>query len=174
MAWADVCCFSGDKLLGGPQAGILLGKAEPLGRLRADPLSRALRPGKLALAALESTLLDWAGRDGGAGVRHALRPAGGAAAAGGGPGRGPLPPPPLHGGGDPGGGGGRRPSGESLPTWAAALEPAEALEAHLRAWRVPILGRIHRGKLLLDVRTLLPGDEAEIAAALAAWREERA
>ena len=55
-----------------------------------------------------------------------------------------------------------------------ALEPAEALEAHLRAWRVPILGRIHRGKLLLDVRTLLPGDEAEIAAALAAWREERA
>lgn len=64
--------------------------------------------------------------------------------------------------------------GESLPAWAAALEPAEALEAHLRAWRVPILGRIHRGKLLLDVRTLLPGDEAEIAAALAAWREERA
>ena len=68
------------------------------------------------------------------------------------------------------GGGGARP-GESLPAWAAALEPAEALEAHLRAWRVPILGRIHRGKLLLDVRTLLPGDEAEIAAALAAWRE---
>ncbi|MGJ0801691.1 L-seryl-tRNA(Sec) selenium transferase, partial [Flavonifractor plautii] len=62
VAWADVCCFSGDKLLGGPQAGILLGKAEPLGRLRADPLSRALRPGKLALAALEATLLDW--RDG--------------------------------------------------------------------------------------------------------------
>ena len=58
-----------------------------------------------------------------------------------------------------------------IPAWAAALEPAEALEAHLRAWRVPILGRIHRGKLLLDVRTLLPGDEAEIAAALAAWRE---
>ena len=53
VAWADVCCFSGDKLLGGPQAGILLGKAEPLGRLRADPLSRALRPGKLALAALD-------------------------------------------------------------------------------------------------------------------------
>ena len=62
VAWADVCCFSGDKLLGGPQAGILLGKAEQLGRLRADPLFRALRPGKLALAALEATLLDW--RDG--------------------------------------------------------------------------------------------------------------
>ena len=174
VAWADVCCFSGDKLLGGPQAGILLGKAEPLGRLRADPLSRALRPGKLALAALESTLLDW--RDGTAVPVSAMLSA----------------PPeelrrraealaealsPLHPctavetQGEVGGG--ARP-GESLPTWAAALEPAEALEAHLRAWRVPILGRIHRGKLLLDVRTLLPGDEAEIAAALAAWREERA
>ena len=174
VAWADVCCFSGDKLLGGPQAGILLGKAEPLGRLRADPLSRALRPGKLALAALEATLLDW--RDGRAVPVSAMLSA----------------PPeelrrraealaealsPLHPctavetAGEVGGG--ARP-GESLPAWAAALEPAEALEAHLRAWRVPILGRIHRGKLLLDVRTLLPGDEAEIAAALAAWREERA
>ena len=174
VAWADVCCFSGDKLLGGPQAGILLGKAEPLGRLRADPLFRALRPGKLALAALEATLLDW--RDGTAVPVSAMLSA----------------PPeelrrraealaealsPLHPctavetAGEVGGG--ARP-GESLPAWAAALEPAEALEAHLRAWRVPILGRIHRGKLLLDVRTLLPGDEAEIAAALAAWREERA
>ena len=174
VAWADVCCFSGDKLLGGPQAGILLGKAEPLGRLRADPLSRALRPGKLALAALEATLLDW--RDGRAVPVSAMLSA----------------PPeelrrraealaealsPLHPctavetAGEVGGG--ARP-GESLPAWAAALEPAEALEAHLRAWRVPILGRIHRGKLLLDVRTLLPGDEAEIAAALAARREERA
>ena len=174
VAWADVCCFSGDKLLGGPQAGILLGKAEQLGRLRADPLFRALRPGKLALAALEATLLDW--RDGTAVPVSAMLSA----------------PPeelrrraealaealsPLHPctavetQGEVGGG--ARP-GESLPAWAAALEPAEALEAHLRAWRVPILGRIHRGKLLLDVRTLLPGDEAEIAAALAAWREERA
>ena len=171
---ADVMCFSGDKLLGGPQAGILLGKAEQLGRLRADPLFRALRPGKLALAALEATLLDW--RDGTAVPVSAMLSA----------------PPeelrrraealaealsPLHPctavetAGEVGGG--ARP-GESLPAWAAALEPAEALEAHLRAWRVPILGRIHRGKLLLDVRTLLPGDEAEIAAALAAWREERA
>ena len=172
VAWADVCCFSGDKLLGGPQAGILLGKAEPLGRLRADPLSRALRPGKLALAALEATLLDW--RDGRAVPVSAmlsappeeLRRRAGVLAE--------VLPSTLHGAETQGEvGGGARP-GESLPAWAAALEPAEALEAHLRAWRVPILGRIHRGKLLLDVRTLLPGDEAEIAAALAAWREERA
>ena len=70
-------------------------------------------------------------------------------------------------------GGGSRP-GEALPAWAAALEPVGELEAFLRGWRVPILGRIHRGKLLLDVRTLLPGDEEEIAAALAAWKGEEA
>ena len=70
-------------------------------------------------------------------------------------------------------GGGSRP-GEALPAWAVALEPAEELEAFLRGWQVPILGRIHRGKLLLDVRTLLPGDEEEIAAALAAWKGEEA
>ena len=66
-------------------------------------------------------------------------------------------------------GGGSNP-GEALPAWAVALEPAEELEAFLRGWRVPVLGRIHGGKLLLDVRTLLPGDGEEIAAALAAWK----
>ena len=170
VAWADAVCFSGDKLLGGPQAGILLGRAPLIDQLRADPLSRALRIDKLSLAALEATLLDW--RDGAAApvsamlaappaelraraeaLREALNPL--------------CPCDVVETVGEAGGGAN---PGEALPAWAVALSPAEVLDDFFRRRPVPILGRIHRGKLLLDVRTLLPGDGAEIAAALRAWR----
>lgn len=174
VAWADVVCFSGDKLLGGPQAGILLGKAELIGRLRADPLARALRIDKLSLAALEGTLLDW--RDGEAVPATAMLSAAPAELKGRAEALAAVLAPlcpcrVVETQGEVGGG--SRP-GEALPAWAVALEPAGELEAFLRGWRVPILGRIHRGKLLLDVRTLLPGDGEEIAAALAAWKGEEA
>ena len=174
-ALADVVSFSGDKLLGGPQAGILVGKGSAIRRLKADPLARALRLDKLSLAALEATLLDW--RDGGEiPVRSMLeaqpsdlrRRAEDLAAR-----LAPVCPcVPVETAGEAGGG---ALPGEKLPSWAAALDPAEGpepLEAFFRGWRVPIVGRIHRGRLLLDVRTLLPGDEEEIGAALAAWKGE--
>ena len=63
--------------------------------------------------------------------------------------------------------------GVSLPGWAVALTPAEELEGFFRKWKTPVIGRIHKGRLLLDVRTLLPGDMDIIAAALARLKEER-
>lgn len=175
-AVADVVCFSGDKLLGGPQAGILVGRGKVIRRLKTDPLARALRLDKLSLAALEATLLDW--RDGvsvptmamlSVSLEELRQKAEKLAAL-----LVPLCPcVAVETAGEAGGG---TLPGEELPSWAAALDPAEGpepLEGFLRGWSTPILGRIHKGKLLLDVRTLLPGEDEIIQAALAAWKGER-
>ena len=159
-AGADLVCFSGDKLLGGPQAGIVLGRADLVERLRRHPLQRALRIDKLSLAALEGTLLLQLEAPERIPVLRMLTQkqaepcatrAERLAAATGGEveetvGRV---------------GGGALPLAE-LPSFACALE--ESLAAPLRAGEPPVVGVVRDGRLLLDCLTLTD-EEAELAAA---------
>ncbi|HSD78343.1 MAG TPA: L-seryl-tRNA(Sec) selenium transferase [Solirubrobacteraceae bacterium] len=170
-AGAAVVCFSGDKLLGGPQAGLLVGTHDALAACRRHPLARALRIDKLSLAALEATLR--LHRDPALALRELPVLAMLAAA-----------PDALRARAErlasaTGGtvvdavaraGGGALPLLE-LPGPAVALEPgpegADALAATLRRGDPPLLGRIHDGRVLLDPRTLTDA-EAELAAAVVA------
>jgi L-seryl-tRNA(Ser) seleniumtransferase len=163
-AGADLVCFSGDKLLGGPQAGIVVGRAELVERLRRHPLQRAMRADKLTLAALEGTLglylePERALREVPV-LRMALESADAvrvraerlAELAGGEVeetiGRV---------------GGGALPLAE-LPSFACAVE--EELAAPLRAGKPPVVGVVRDGRLLLDCRTLSDAEADEVAAAV--------
>jgi L-seryl-tRNA(Ser) seleniumtransferase len=162
---ADLVCFSGDKLLGGPQAGIVLGNAELVERLRRHPLQRALRIDKLSLAALEGTLLlhleaperipvlRTLGQHAAAVRARAER----LAAATGGEveetvGRV---------------GGGALPLAE-LPSFACSLE--DSLAEPLRKGEPPLVGVVRDGRLLLDCLTLTDEEAEEAAAAVLALR----
>jgi L-seryl-tRNA(Ser) seleniumtransferase len=161
-AGADLVCFSGDKLLGGPQAGIIVGRADLVERLRRHPLQRALRADKLTLAALEGTLrLALESPDEVPVLRMLREPAESvrtraerlAALVG-----GEVEETVAR------AGGGALPLAE-LPSYACAVE--EELADRLRASEPPVVGIVRDGRLLLDCRTLTERELDEVASAIA-------
>jgi L-seryl-tRNA(Ser) seleniumtransferase len=163
-AGADVVCFSGDKLLGGPQAGIVVGRAGLVERLRRHPLQRALRADKLTLVALEETLALYADPERARAEIPVLRML-------------EEPVEAVHDRAERlailvGGeveetvarvGGGALPLAE-LPSAACAIE--EGLAAALRLGSPPVVGIVRDGRLLLDARTLSADEVDEVARAV--------
>jgi L-seryl-tRNA(Ser) seleniumtransferase len=164
---AAVVCFSGDKLLGGPQAGLVVGRRQAVSRMRDDPLCRALRVDKATLAGLEATLRLY--RDPEAAIRRIPVLA-----------RLAVPPSVLEtraralaerldeplsvvgaeveAAADEGRVGGGTYPGHPLPSWTVRIRPAdgdvEGLARRLRVGNPPVVGRIVEGKWVADVRTV--------------------
>jgi L-seryl-tRNA(Ser) seleniumtransferase len=171
-AGADLVLFSGDKLLGGPQAGLVVGRAELVGRLARHPLARAVRADKLTLAALEATLADHlAGRRDQLPVWRSLlltvaelEPRAAAVAAAVGPAASLRPGTSVAGGGSL--------PGEGLESVLVEVDPAPAgtgeVLARLRAGDPPVVARVERDRVVVDLRTVPPELDALVARALAA------
>lgn len=177
---ADLVTFSGDKLLGGPQAGLVVGRPDLIERLRRDPLYRVLRLDKMTLAALENTLDAWSRgtqRDEipvqrmihqpAAAIERRAKAFASRLAA------------PLAGRwavatreGESRIGGGAAPERGIATTLVtiAAVGPVpggeDLLEAALRSGAPPVISRIHGGELVLDLRTVEPGEEEELLEAV--------
>jgi L-seryl-tRNA(Ser) seleniumtransferase len=166
---ADLVTCSGDKLLGGPQAGLIAGTAAAVDRLRRQPLLRAVRLDKLSLAALEATLMLHRDRPEAVPVLAMLRQDAATLQARAERLR------ELIGAGeimatDAFAGGGSLPE-QRIESRALALDPlrgATAAAAALRAGEPPVIGRIAGGKLLLDLLTVADSDLADLAAAVQA------
>ncbi len=174
-AGVDVVCFSGDKLLGGPQAGIIVGCADLLARARAHPLMRALRVDKLTYAALEATVVEHlAGRatETIPAIRMATMPleaiAVRAETLAATLRRQGLGAEVIDGVSTIGGGSA---SGSALPTRLVALSvdglSADALESRLRALDPPIVARIQDDRVVLDLRTIEPSEDEAFGHTLA-------
>ena len=178
-AMADIVSCSGDKLLGGPQAGIILGRADLIAQLRRFPLTRALRVDKTTLAGLQATLLHYVKGEAIREVpvwrmiatpREALAAraeawAGRLAAAG-------LQPKVINGRSTVGGG---SLPGETLPTRLVALqEPSpERLASSLRHADPPVIARVEDERLVLDPRTVQPEEEDTLLEIVIAAAQER-
>jgi L-seryl-tRNA(Ser) seleniumtransferase len=175
----DVVTFSGDKLLGGPQAGIVVGRGAIVARLKKNPLNRALRIDKFTIAALEATLTAYeagAARETVPTLRLLTEPLGGVVARARRVLRG-LPPAVVERlaakvvEGRAQVGGGALPTVE-LPTAGLALgaddAAARALDAALRTGDPPVLGRLVDDRLFLDCRTVLPGQVPGLVKAVVA------
>jgi L-seryl-tRNA(Ser) seleniumtransferase len=160
-AGAALVTASGDKLLGGPQAGLLLGAAELVETLRRHPLARALRVDKLTLAALAATLLGpvpptWVAlRAPAGGLRRRAEALRDALAAAGVPAEAVESVAVVGGGGAP---------ALELPSWSVSLP--EAYGRPLRLGEPAVAGRVERGRLLLDLRCIPPERDADLRAAV--------
>ncbi len=177
---ADCVTFSADKLFAGPQAGFIAGKAALVGLIAAHPVARVVRPGKLALAALAATIAAWktgkwrefpvyraAGQslerlqDRGEEIRDAVHR------------RAPVAleivaSTALFGGGTSP----EKPFASRALAVSLAPLSAEDLAARLRGGAPPIVARIDEGRLLLDLRSIDPAEDAEVVAALAGLTAE--
>jgi len=166
-AGADLCLFSGDKLLGGPQAGIIVGRSELIDRLRRHPLARAVRMDKASIAGLHATLLHYLRGEALTQVpvwrmiatplaeieRRARRWARAIPGASVTDGRSMI-------------GGGSLPE-ESLPTKLVAVSGDVTQTAHRLRTGVPtVVARIEADTLLLDPRTVQPGEDKALLAAI--------
>lgn len=163
-AGAALVTFSGDKLLGGPQAGIIAGSTELVERCRRHPLARALRPGGLVLAALQDVAMAYLRRDGAAIPfwRMAMVPAdelrrraevlaalgvGDVVECDSAPGGGSTP-------------------GMTIPSFGLAVDGD--VSPALRSFDPPVIARVHDGRTVLDLRTVDPSEDDEVAGALRA------